>query len=99
TVRLEAIEVGELGQHSVDFYARAVIDREGSTGAQPDALADIVLRSYPRNVFGLAQATLGVEDALLGNRRCLELQQHVSGAAQRKCETSGNIDRHVVSTR
>ena len=94
-VRLEPGQRGDVGEQTVHFGRGGIADLEPAVDVKPDPLADVVLRGDARDVFGRAHGAACVVDALLGDRRGLELQQHVRQAVDREREAGGNGDGHV----
>ncbi|QYU68036.1 hypothetical protein J4558_24820 [Leptolyngbya sp. 15MV] len=97
-VRGEARERGEIGDDPPHLDLGAVFDLEPALDIEPDALADIILRRDAREMLRRVHAGVGGEDALLGDGRRLELEQHVGGSLGREGESGVDGDGHIAAT-
>ena len=86
-------QIGEVGSGAVHAHPRMVIHHHRPADAQPDALPDIVLRRNAGEVLTRSDGDRGILNDLIGQRRRLDLEQHVAGLREVVIEL--HVDREL----
>ena len=95
---LQLFQLRKVGQLAVDLHLRLVAGFEAAVGADPDALADILVRGDPGTTIRLGQVGARVLQLLLGNVRRLELEQGIGRLFGREDEVRFNGNGHDRET-